>query len=503
MFPQRKKIMLNFKKMFKCLPPVCLTVFLVLSLYFSVSFGAAYAEYEGPYDPGYEEPPYYDSTEEPETDPDETEEPPETEDTEETEPFTEDTEDTEPTEPPVVLVPEMQLSFRETNLEIGQGIQLNASVINSPEPNPPIAFLSSNTAVARVDSSGYIIATGEGRTVITAFWDDVMSSATVTVTAPPVVPEYIVVTKSEFQLKIGAAAQIEARLLPEEIAAVYVMTYTTENTNVVSVNENGLITAVGAGEAYIKVESGGITETVHVTVSEDIAYDHAKLDGYLYGTNGKPIAGAHMVIDNLSAVTDSRGYFIFAEAEQRELTLSISSDSDARCTVSLTGDVTVYLLYSKGNLTRRSSYDELAGLLPINSASFDTQFNNIVLTVGQVESLTYQYAPKDAVITEILYSSSNSLVAQIGQIDGVITAKSPGEATITLSLNGGQAEAVCTVTVNPKESSQYSMLIMITEFAAIAVAAAAMFLAYRRYKTKNDAELDSDGEEDGDLHDIE
>lgn len=510
--------MLNLKKLLKFILPVCFAAFLIMPLNSAVSVEAI--EFLDPnisYPSIDTLPPIVNSSESEYTEPEVTteEEPPiitETEppisETEETEPPISETDietGDEPTEPPVVLAPEMQLGFYGTTLEVGQGIQLTAAVINSPDPAPQIAFYSSNTAVARIDASGYIIATGAGVTEITAYWNDAMATAVVTVTEPAAVPEYIIISNAEFQLKIGAVAQIEAKLLPEEVSGDYVMTYTADNTDVVSVDENGLITALNTGEANITVESAGLSETVHVVVSNDIAYDYSKLDGYLYGTNGKPVSGEHVIIDDLSAVTDSRGYFSFDQAEQRELTLKLSSDPNASCNVNLTGDATVYLLYEKGSLTRRSSYDELAGLLPINAAAFDSRFNNIVLTVGQVESLTYQYEPKDAVITEILYSSSNALVAQIGQIDGVITAKSPGEAIITLSLNGGQAEAVCTITVNAAESNQYSLWIMAVEFIFFAVVAVIVVISYKSYKKKAEKiEKEEDNNDDGNnLHDID
>lgn len=500
----------TFKKILKLTLPLCLAAFLAMPIYLTASvkaiqylegnqssFPPAVNTDETIDDPFGNPNPFEETTEEEET------QPVDTEPDIETEPPEENTEPTDtPEPPPVILDPEMQLSFYSASLEVGQGIQLTAAVVNSDEPNPMIAYYSSDTSVARIDNSGYIIATGVGRTSVTAYWGNVMATAAVTVTEAPINPEYIVVNRTEFQLKIGAAAQIEAKLLPEEISEAYTMTYTSNNTDVVSVNQSGLITALSTGEANITVESAGIIETVHVVVSNDIAYEHAKLDGYLYNTIGEPIAGSRLVIDDLSAVTDNRGYFSFEEAEQRELTIKISSDDKAECRIGLTENTTVYLLYENGSLTRRSSYDELAGLLPINSASFDTNFRNIVLTVGQVESLTYQYEPKDAVITEILYSSSNAIVAQIGQIDGVITAKSPGETIITLSLNGGQAEATCTITVNPAESTKYSIWILIIEFITFAAAALILFFAYKKYKKKAEAEL-LDDEADDDIHDID
>lgn len=422
-----------------------------------------------------------------------TEEPPVTDITSET---------TENTGEPPPLLPSIELNVYEAYLKTGEGLQLKASVINSPVENPVIGFYSSDTSVVRVDNSGYIISVGEGRAEVTAYFGNISATAAIIVTKPPVLPEYIVIAQDSFTLKTGATAQIQAELLPKEIAADYPLSFSSGNTEVASVDENGLITALKEGEAYITVSGGNLSETVHVTVSSDIEYDTARLDGYLYGTDGKPMSGSHIMIGDLTVITDNRGYFAFEKVEQRELTLKLSDDKDAVCDISVTGDMTVYLLYEKGSLTRLSSYDELAGRLPISSVSFDTRFKNIILSVGQVDLLTYQYEPKDAVITEIKYSSSNTIVAQVGQIDGVITAKSPGEAVITVSLNGGQAEAVCTVTVNPEESTEHSVLIVIIESLVFAALITFIVLKYKKYRRTAETDLD-DTDEEEELHDID
>lgn len=399
---------------------------------------------------------------------------------------------------PVVIPPSMSLSFVEKWLEVGEGAQLNAQVLNATQ-NYTVSFSSSNTNVVRVDASGYIIATGAGSAVVTAYWGDVAGYATIYVTEPPVVPEYIVLNESSFVLKIGETAVIQARVLPEEAAEGYVITFTSNDPSIVSVNENGVLTALKEGETTITVEGAGLYETINVTVSSDIAYDTARLDGYLYAGNGKPISGTHLVIGELSAVTDRDGYFVFDSVEQRSLTIRLADDPEATCGVTVSEDTTVYLLYDQGALTRLASYEELIGRLAISSVVFDEA--NIVLTAGEVYELSYQYEPADAAVTAINYSSSNSVAAVVGQVDGVITAKSPGETVITISLNNGQAVAECTITVNPRESSEHSVLIMAIEAAVFATVAAVVLLSYRSYKRRALSTLDEEEEEE--LHDID
>ena len=412
-----------------------------------------------------------------------------------------ETPDGSETTTPQVLPPQMSVSFTERWLEVGDGVQLTAQVINTEEYYP-VSFTSSDTSVAIVDSSGYIFATGAGFAYITAYSGNILAYVSIYVAEPPAVPEFIVLTEDHFVLKIDETAQIQARLLPEDAAEGYYISYYSNDASIAKVDENGVITALSEGETTITVEGAGLYETVYVTVSSDIAYDTARLDGYLYDGKGKPVAGSHLTIGDLSAVTDKDGYFVFDDAEQRSLTIRLVDDKNAACGLTVTGDITVYLLYDSGALTRLGSYEELAGRLAINSVKFDSA--SIVLTAGEVYELSYLYEPSDATITAISYSSSNSVAAAVGQVDGVITAKSPGEAIITISLNNGQAMAECTITVNPRESSEHSVLIVAAEATVFAAGTAVVLLSYRSYRRKALSTLDDEEEEnDADLHDID
>ena len=485
----------NFRKKINRLMPMLLSAAMLMSL-----TATAYEfddEEQGHESSSYDDWDYTTTDPYTETDPPESSDPFETDPPEISDTTPEDTE----TEPPVVFPPTMYLNFTERWLTVGDGVQLNAQVINT-DVYYPISFISYNTDVAMIDSSGYILAVGAGSATVAAYAgysNEIVGYAYIYVSEPPVVPEFIVLTEDSFTLKIDQSAQIHARLLPEEAAEGYDISYTSNDPSIASVDEKGVITAISEGKTTITVEGAGLQETVYVTVSSDIAYDTARLDGYLYDGNGKPITGTHLMTDSLTAVTDKNGYFVFDTVEQRSLTISLADDRNAVCGLSVSGDTTVYLLYDSGALTRLGSYEELAGHLAINSVKFDSA--NIVLTAGEVYELTYRYEPSDAVLTGINYSSSNSVAAAVGQMDGVVTAKSPGETIVTLTLNNGQALATCTITVNPRESSEYSALIIAVEAIVFAAGTAVVLLYYRSYKRKA---LDSESEEDEeDLHDID
>lgn len=423
-----------------------------------------------------------------------TSEPPVTSDTSEP-PVTSDTSDV-PDPPPPPPEPVIRLSFYERSLVIGEGVQLVATIENNIWENPVIQFTSFNPSVAHVDTNGNIIAVGEGDAYVTAYYGGIQADALIHVSKPAEVPEFLVLTQNTFTLKIGATAQIEAKLLPENVSEGYTITYESSNPEIATVNERGLITALKTGEAAITVRGADLSETVSVTVTSDVAYDTAKLDGYIYNSEGNPVVGAQLVIDTLKAVSDTRGYFSFESVEQRELTIAVAGEKKTVCKLTPQGDTTVYLLYKKNSpLTRLGSYEELVGHLAVNKVTFTTGAN-VIMTAGETFELAYQHAPKDAPVTEIQYTTSNEITAEVGQIDGVITAKAPGETDITVSLNGGQAQAVCHVVVNPRESSEHSVLIVIIETVVIAAAVLIFIMVYRSYKKKLTRTLDEYEEED-------
>lgn len=407
-----------------------------------------------------------------------------------------------PTDEPPVAPPELQLNISYYSLYVGEGVQLTAQLVNSTIENPVISYYSNNTEVARVDASGYIIATGIGQTEIVAYCEDLSATVIITVIEEEVKPEFIVLAKSEFLLKTGATAQIEAELLPKEIAENYSFTYSSLDEAIATVDENGIITAVSEGETEITVSAGDLSEKVYVKVSSETFYETAKIEGYLYNSKGEAMAGSVVSIDNQTATVDKSGYFCFDSIDQKNVTIFVSDYPNVKCDFKVTKDETIYLLSSESALIRVASIYEMQGMLPISQVKFDSK--NLLLIEGDVYSLNYTFSPEGATVTEIKYESSNPLVAQVGQIDGVISAKSAGAAVITLTLNGGQASVQLNVTVNPQESTKYSILIVVIEGVLFLAAGVFIFIFYRRYKLKAESNLEGDEDEDDeDLHDFE
>ena len=118
--------------------------------------------------------------------------------------------------------------------------------------------------------NGVVTAVGEGTAVITVTTEDggFTADCTVTVTIDTTVPvEGVSLDKTSLYLtKIGQSAQLTATVEPANATNKNV-TWSSSNTDV-AVVEDGVVTAVGNGEAIITVttEDGGKTATCTVTV---------------------------------------------------------------------------------------------------------------------------------------------------------------------------------------------------------------------------------------------
>ena len=66
-------------------------------------------------------------------------------------------------------------------------------------------------------------------------------------------------------LGVGQTSQIEAKVLPES-ATDKIIRYSSTNADVVTIRQDGLITAIGQGQAQINILCGNVLKIVNVTV---------------------------------------------------------------------------------------------------------------------------------------------------------------------------------------------------------------------------------------------
>ncbi|NQE53422.1 Tk-subtilisin [ANME-1 cluster archaeon GoMg3.2] len=132
-----------------------------------------------------------------------------------------------------------------------------------------VAWTSSATAVATINSEGLATGVGEGTTEITATLDSVVSdTATLTVTAP--ILQSITVMPNTATIEVDAKQQYMATGTYSDDSTAHItssVAWASSDTTVASIDSEGLATGVGEGSTDITATSDSISDTATLTVT--------------------------------------------------------------------------------------------------------------------------------------------------------------------------------------------------------------------------------------------
>lgn len=129
--------------------------------------------------------------------------------------------------------------------------------VSSTSKTTPV-WKTNKKSVATVDETGKVTAVKHGTAVITVTVDGVSKNCEVTVRSPKITFEQTTIT-----LHPGERARVNATVSSGNQPA-----YSCSNSNVVSVDANGVITAKAAGRSYVYASEDGTKERMTVYVKE-------------------------------------------------------------------------------------------------------------------------------------------------------------------------------------------------------------------------------------------
>lgn len=175
----------------------------------------------------------------------------------------------DPGPPEPVRVAVVELTPHLAELLVGTTLRFEAATLDSAGAvlqDRPIAWGSSDPAVASVDRAGLAMALAPGSTWITATSEGVTDSASVTVLAVPVVS--VIVEPADTLIEVGQAAQLsaEARDAAGEPLTGRNFVWSSLDPSVATVSVDGTVDAVGLGVVSIQAEAEGVIGTSVLTV---------------------------------------------------------------------------------------------------------------------------------------------------------------------------------------------------------------------------------------------
>ncbi len=298
-----------------------------------------------------------------------------------------------------------------------------------------MTWTSGNTGIATVAPNGTVTAVAPGSTTITATSEGKTGTATVTVTAVPVAT--VVVAPTTANLTIGGTQQVSATPRDAQGNALTgrAVVWSSANTNIATVTQAGLITAVGAGNTTVTATSEGRTGTVTVTVAPPAV-------GSVTVTPPTASVSVAATTTLTATVRDVNGSVMAEQA------VAWSSDKPLTASVTQAGVVTG-LLPGSATITAASGGKSGTATVtvvpapvatvtvtpsPLNLRDRDNQRTG-TLTATLRDALGNALTGRT-----VAWSSSNIQIATVTQ-SGIVTAQREGETTVTATSEGKSGTA--------------------------------------------------------------
>ncbi len=327
-----------------------------------------------------------------------------------------------------------QLKFAKSNVNLINGKYYTNKLTVLPSGcGDAITYTSSDTSVATVTSAGKVKAISAGTAVITAVsGSGVSSSYTVRCIEPA---KSVVVNAPADSLYVGENMQVTATISPE--TSNDVVTWTTTNRYVATVDSDGVITSIKRGTVYIKATAvSGKSYSKKIKVIEEAT----GLKFYKQTVNltlGQSYTNSLTVLpygcgDNITYTSSDTSIATVSSAGKvcalKAGTVQITAVSGSGVSLSYTLNAvppSVYRLSTQKTATlyAGNTYELSASVLPTNSLADEYRLD---------------------------WSSSDESVAKVewtSDLTAKITGMSEGTAIITVKSPNGRVKYTCKVTV--------------------------------------------------------
>ena len=150
-------------------------------------------------------------------------------------------------------------------LPVGESLNLNYTIYPTNASNKEVKYSSSNTSIASINEYGLITSLSIGEVVISVETLDGSFKDSITLYCGPHV-ESIKIENTESIVKVGDSIQIKVSISPVD-AANSKFTYSTSNSDIASITEDGLLTAHRTGQVRITVTTIDLGKVSNITLN--------------------------------------------------------------------------------------------------------------------------------------------------------------------------------------------------------------------------------------------
>lgn len=326
----------------------------------------------------------------------------------------------------------VSLDYKTKDMYVGETFRLTYTVKPADSHNAAVTWISTNTSVATVDSTGLVTARAVGSTTIILKTIDGGYLATCIVNVSRTATA-VKLDVTKLTLNVGDYYYFQTTLTPADSNEKN-LSWESSDKSVATVSKNGKITAKGAGQCIILVKTkSGSTGYCSVTV--------------LQPTTGIKLSSTEETI-RVGDVLELEATVLPEGKVSQDVTWSSSNESVAKVdkygrVTGVAGGIALIMVESEDGFKEYCTVtvEEYVKVIKLNETYYK-------LGLGKTFQLVATIEGKTASNKELRWTSSNKSIVSVDK-NGKIKGLKLGTATITVyATDGSGAEASCTVRVS-------------------------------------------------------
>jgi uncharacterized protein YjdB len=340
---------------------------------------------------------------------------------------------------PVVNVTSVSLNKTSDNLSVGDTDTLTATVLPDNATSQGVTWTSSDNSVVKVDNKGDITAVGTGTAtiIVTTADGSNVTTCNVTVTSPITNVKSVSLNKTKDILTVGGTDMLTANVAPDN-ATNQIITWTSSDNSIVTVDNVGSMTAVSPGTATITVttEDGNKTATCNVIVTSPVI--NVTSVSLNKGTDTLISGGADMLTASVLPVTAGDQSVTWMSSNNNVATV----DTEGNVTAVSPGNATITAVTMDGSFTASCTVTVTDSTGQVPTINLDKTSDTLI--VSETDTLAAEVTGETN--QGVTWTSSDDSVVTVDNT-GNIKAISAGTAIITATTADGSLTSSCNVTV--------------------------------------------------------
>lgn len=335
----------------------------------------------------------------------------------------------------VVYSEKIKLNKTSITLDDGKTFELTANVSPSNTTTKTVVWSSGNTKVVKVDSYGEVTAVNPGTAYIYCKAKDSGVTAKCKVTVKEVKASSISFSSASTTIEYSKTKTLSPTFKPSNTTDK-TLTWKSSNPNVVSVDKNGKIKGLKAGQSAVitaTAKNGKLTAKITVKVN--------------------PIGVSKITLNRTSqSLSKGKSFTLVATvkpANATNKTLTWTSSNPGVAKVDKNGKVTA-LKNGTATITCKSANGKkvtcTVTVRKINVVDIQLDKRSVLVDQGATFTIKANIIPGNATNQKVTWSSSDESIAKVSS-SGKVTAVATGVCQITATTAEGGFTAVCMIQV--------------------------------------------------------